>query len=318
MLQQTQVATVIDYFNRFIRRFPDISALAAADREQVLKLWEGLGYYSRARHLHEAVKKLVADGHARVPGTPGDFIRLSGVGEYTNAAVQSIAFGHPLAVVDGNVKRVLARLLLMNEPVNKAGAHKVYQEVATDFLDHNDPGTFNQAMMELGAMVCKPANPFCPSCPVSQFCEARKNNQVSDFPKRIKTKKVPTHHLVAGVICKRDLMLIVRRPEQGMLGGLWELPAGPVKKGVPLEESCRITISETVNLKVSVDRHLIQVRHAYTHFKIKMDVYLCQYQAGRVRLSGPVAHDWVRRRRLTVYPFHKAMHKVFPALEDAR
>ncbi len=314
MLQQTRVAAVIDYFNRFVRRFPDIFSLAAAELEEVLKLWEGLGYYSRARHLHQAARKLIAAGEFQIPKDPERFSRLPGVGPYITAAVQSIAFGHQLSVVDGNVKRVLARLLLMADPVNQSGAHGIYQETASKFLYHKDPGTFNQALMELGAMICKPRRPLCQECPVHDFCRAARTGRVAEFPRRIAAKKVPWRHLAAGVVQKRDLLLIVRRPPSGLLGGLWEFPGGPVNPGQSPEEACCEAVTEAVNLEVEVSRHLTQVHHVYTHFKLKMDVYICRYLSGRVRLTGPAGHAWVRRPQLAAYPFHKAMHKIFPLL----
>ena len=208
MLQQTQVKTVIPYFHRFLKRFPTIQDLAYADLEEVLKLWEGLGYYARARNFHRAAG-VVADTHSgQVPDDRATFIKLPGVGEYTASAVQSLAFGHPHAVVDGNVKRVLARLFLITAPVNKPATCKVLKTIAGQLLDRREPGTFNQAIMELGALVCKPANPDCRRCPVENDCLTLKENQVGDLPRMEKRKPVPTVLMVAGVIRKKGKILI--------------------------------------------------------------------------------------------------------------
>lgn len=312
MLQQTQVATVIDYFNRFIRRFPDIPSLAAADPDRVLKAWEGLGYYSRARHLQKAARELVASGTPRVPDDPERFAQLPGVGDYINAAVQSIAFGHALAVADGNVKRVLSRLLMKADPVNRPAAHKIFRCLADRLLDCRDPGTWNQAMMELGALICRPRAPRCDQCPVSRDCGAFQQGQVGKFPARAAVGAVPRRQMVAGVVIRKGKMLIVRRPAEGMLGGLWEFPAGPVKTGRDTEAACREALLRTVGLTVTIAAHLGRVRHAYTHFTLDLDACLCRPLAGRVRLNGPEAFAWVRFDELSKYPLHKAVHKLLP------
>ncbi len=315
MLQQTQVATVIDYFNRFVRAFPEITVLAAADPDRVLKAWEGLGYYSRARHLHQAARQLTAAGSPRVPDDPETFIQLPGVGDYINAAVQSIAFGHALPVVDGNVKRVLARLFLKAEPVNRSSAHKIWRTLAGRLLDKADPGTWNQAMMELGALVCKPRQPQCDRCPVPKDCGARCHGRVEAYPVRAARKKTPHRHLTAGIVFKQGKVLLVRRPGRGLLGGLWEFPGGEIETGQSPESACREAVYQTVGLKVAPEKPLGRVRHAYTHFTLDLDAYLCRFVSGRVRLNGPDEFCWVRPSALSQYPLHKAVHKLLPALK---
>ncbi|MEZ4568646.1 MAG: A/G-specific adenine glycosylase, partial [Desulfobacterales bacterium] len=177
MLQQTQVATVIPYFKRFCQAFPDIRALAAADLQDVLKLWEGLGYYARARNLHKAAKIVTDQYNGRIPDDADGFMALPGVGDYIGAAVLSIAFDRPLAVVDGNVKRVLARLFEIDAPVNVSASYKIFQSCANLLLNAEDPGTFNQAVMELGALVCRPSGPDCRVCPLAGWCGAFKNQR---------------------------------------------------------------------------------------------------------------------------------------------
>lgn len=317
MLQQTQVATVIDYYRRFIRAFPDIPALAGADLQDVLKLWEGMGYYARARNLHRAARQLAAAGTATVPGTPDAFQRLPGVGDYINAAVSSIAFGHSLPVADGNVKRVLARVFLIEDPVNRASSHQTFVEKAGLLLNAADPGTFNQAMMELGALVCRPGRPLCDRCPVASMCMAFQNSRTADFPRRQAAKKVPHHHLAAGLVEKRGRFLIVQRPAAGLLAGLWELPNGRVEERENSADACRRAVLESAGLVVSPGRRLARVTHAYTHFTITMDVFACDFVSGRVRRNGPQAHQWIRMGDVCDYPFHKAMHKAFAAMAGA-
>ncbi|MDY6824013.1 MAG: A/G-specific adenine glycosylase [Thermodesulfobacteriota bacterium] len=316
LLQQTQVATVVGYYRRFFRAFPNVQAPAGADHQDILKLWEGLGYYSRARHLHAAANQINNAPEKLIPADPEAFRRLPGVGNYINAAVQSIAFGHPLAVVDGNVKRVLARLFMMDEPVNLSKSHKVFAAKAETLLDHTDPGTFNQAMMEMGALICKPGKPLCDECPVAPFCLALRKQKTHAFPKRVAARKTPHHHLTVGIIQKNGTLLIVKRPEPGLLGGLWEFPGGRLKEQENPETGCQRTIQESVGLTITVGERLTRVKHAYTHFKITMDVYFCDYIAGRVRRNGPAGHQWIRPSAITTFPFHKAVHKSLPALYE--
>jgi A/G-specific adenine glycosylase len=314
MLQQTQVNTVIPYFERFIRRFPDVYALARADQRQVLKVWEGLGYYARARNLHRAAKAVVTEFEGTVPNSPASFRTLPGVGAYIAAAVQSIVFHHPLPVMDGNVKRVLARLFEIDTPINGSSTPKAFVKFANHLINKKQPGTFNQAMMELGAVICGPKQAACTTCPVQSFCEALKNQTIENFPVRLKSKPLPEHHISVGVVCKHDRVLITQRKPEGLLGGLWEFPGGKIKKNEPPEKACIREIREEVCLKVGVDRRLTQVKHAYTHFKIKMDVFLCRYISGKVKLNGPIDYRWIPLKDIERFPFPKANHKFFPAL----
>jgi A/G-specific adenine glycosylase len=314
MLQQTQVKTVLNYYRRFLAVFPDIKRLAAADLQAVLKVWEGMGYYARARNLHRAANAVLRDYGGRVPDQWEAFRGLPGVGDYIAAAVLSIAFDQPYPVVDGNVKRVLARLKKMNAPVNLSGTDKQFKNAAARLLDGRQPGIFNQAMMELGALVCRPQNPLCHACPLARLCQARQARQVADFPKRKKVKATPQYHIAVGVVFKNGKVLITRRKTEGLLGGLWEFPGGKIKDGESAAAACIREIKEEVNLDVQIERTLAQVKHAYTHFKIVMDVFCCKYVSGRVYLRGPAAFRWIRLDEYKNYPFPKANHKFIPLL----
>ena len=215
MLQQTQVKTVISYYQRFIERYPDVTTLSQAPLQEVLKVWEGLGYYARARNLHRAAAEVAAEHGGAVPDSWQSFSKLSGVGDYIASAVLSIAYGQSYPVVDGNVKRVLSRLFIEPTPVNRPSAHRVYKELAARLLDSEIPGEFNQAMMELGAMVCKPRRPLCESCPVAGFCIASAESAQTGYPKREKRPKVPTRRVAVGVIRKNGKLLITLRKPEG-------------------------------------------------------------------------------------------------------
>jgi A/G-specific adenine glycosylase len=317
MLQQTRVKTVVGYYRRFLKTFPNIKKLARADLQSVLKIWEGMGYYARARNLHRAAKIVVQDHGGRIPDSWEVFRNLPGVGSYIAAAVLSIAFDRPYPVVDGNVKRVLARLHKMGAPVNRARSFSFFQEAAGKMLDEKRPGIFNQAMMELGALICTPRNPVCTDCPLNRRCLAYKTGQVAEYPKRQKPRATPQYHIAVGVIFKTDRVLITRRKAEGLLGGLWEFPGGKIKEGESAQAACIREIKEEVNLKVRIDRHLTRVKHAYTHFKIIMEVFCCRYVSGRVKLHGPTAHRWIRIEDYKNFPFPKANHKFIPLLKKS-
>ena len=316
MLQQTQVNTVIAYFKRFVATFPDIFQLAAADLQTVLKCWEGMGYYARARNLHKAARQLVEAADGRIPDDWEAFRKLPGVGDYIAAAVLSIAFDKPYPAVDGNVKRVLARLFEIDAPVNRSASHKVFRQLAAGLLEQTDPGTFNQAVIEVGALICKPGHPDCGACPLAEWCRARRDHRVSEYPVRIKRTPVPEYHMAIGVIVKGQTVLIVRRPADAMLGGLWEFPGGVRLPDESAASACLRQIRETVGLDVSIDSRLTTIRHAYTHFKITADVYVCCYAGGRVRRNGPAAHRWVPVTVLSRYPFPGSHHKFIHLLND--
>jgi len=316
MLQQTQVNTVLKYYLRFLKTFPNIKKLAQADLQAVLKAWEGMGYYARARNLHRSAKVVVKNHSSKIPNTWDIFHSLPGVGDYIAAAVLSIAFDQPYPVVDGNVKRVLARLYKIGAPVNQSGSYPVFKDAAGQLLDSKQPGIFNQAMMELGALICKPQNPLCGACPLEHLCRAFKARQVAEFPKRRKSRATPQYHIAVGVVFKGDQVLITRRKAEGLLGGLWEFPGGKIKAGESADAACIREIKEEVNLKVRIGSHLTRVKHAYTHFRIVMEVFCCRFVSGKVKLNGPTAHRWIRIEEYKNYPFPKANHKFIPFLEQ--
>ena len=314
MLQQTQVKTVIPYFNRFMAAFPDIESLAKANSQAVLKLWEGLGYYRRAHHLMDAARKIVREQDGQLPTKREVFRSLPGIGDYIANAVMSIAFDQSWAVVDGNVKRVLARLFRLNDPVNRSSAHPRFQAIADHLLNRSDSSAHNQAVMELGALICAPRNPTCNTCPLADYCRACREAVVDRYPIREKKAAIPEHAMVAGVVHKRGKILLVRRPDDGFLGGLWEFPGGRRQTSEKAPRACRRTVQDMAGLKVAVGEPITRVRHAYTHFKITLEVLACQWESGKVRLNGPAAFRWVRLSDLQNFPLPGAVKKVLPHL----
>ncbi len=315
MLQQTQVSTAIPYYTSFLDEFPYVSTLAAASQERVLKSWEGLGYYARARNLHRAAVEVCDRYQGRVPDEPVAFRALPGVGDYICAAVQSIAFDAPLAVVDGNVKRVLARLFEIDTPVNRPAGQREFQEAADRLLERGDPGTFNQAVMELGALVCRPAAPDCAACPVSSGCAAYTTGRQRVLPVRDKRRPRPTQHVAVGVIENGDRILVTRRKPEGLLGGLWEFPGGKIEEGESAGDACAREVREETGLDVEVVGHVARVSHGYTHFKVELDVFRCRYRGGDVVLDGPVDYRWIRLAEIHDLPIPGASHKILAHLE---
>ncbi len=309
MLQQTQVIKVIDYYQKFIERFPNVQQLAAAPLQDVLKVWEGLGYYARARNLHKAAVTVITELDGEIPKEYDTFRKLSGVGDYSAAAVLSIAFDQPYAAVDGNIKRVLSRLYQLEAPVNDASSTKVFQQHADELLDRQRPGLFNQAMMELGATICRPQSPTCLVCPVKTYCEVFHKSSQSEYPKRRTTKAIPEHQMVAAVIYRESKVLLIQRPLDGLLGGLWEFPNGRLTEDETSEKGCFRIINETVNVSISNLQYLTRVKHAFTHYKIVVDVFQCDYVSGEVVLDGPIDAKWVDVTEVSGYPLPRATHK---------
>ena len=306
MLQQTRVDTVLPYYQRFVQRFPGLENLAQADLQEVLKTWEGLGYYARARNFHAACNRVMEKHGGRVPDDPEQFRALPGVGEYIAAAVMSLAFGRPLAVVDGNVKRVLARMLFIHAPVNLSRGHKVFGAAANRLMDKTHPGQFNQAIMELGALVCTPRNPDCAACPVFKFCGAFSNQRVAEFPKRKKAPKRPVKTTAACLVMNNGRILARLRPEKGLLGGMWELPQVELDKGADPMAACENYLKSNLNLKITDLKEVGVIGHGYTHFSLKAHVFACKGKA--TVIADKV--KWIHRARLKDYPFHVAARKM--------
>ena len=318
MLQQTQVATVIPYYQRFVLKYPDIRSLAAAPLEDVLKMWEKMGYYARARNLHRAARMIAAEMDGEIPREYSLIRSLPGVGDYIASAMMSIAFEKPYAVVDGNVRRVLARLFLVDAPVNTSSSARVFADRADALLDRSHPGEFNQAIMELGATVCIPRKPACDRCPVASYCTAFASRRQASYPVRAPRRTVPEHHIAVGVVHREGRILITRREESGLLGGLWEFPGGKIERGESPEDACRREIAEEVNLSVEVTGLIARVDHAYSHFRVAVDVFDCQYRAGEIRLSGPTDFRWILVDETDEYAFPAVNHKIFPYLKRGK
>ncbi len=316
MLQQTQVVSVIPFFNRFLERFPDLATLAAAPLQEVLKAWEGLGYYSRARHLHDAAQQVMEQHGGHVPGTFARLQELPGIGRYTAAAIASIAFGEAVPVVDGNVLRVFARYLCWTDNISlPATRDRLFDFLKNPIAASGHPSHFNQAMMELGALVCTPRQPACDNCPLQPGCGARLRNKTDVLP--IKTKKAAVRHEVVGVgiiFNAKGRILIARRKAGGLLGGLWEFPGGKRQGKESLKKTVLREVKEETGLTVEVGRALPPVDHAYSHFTVTLHPFICKRLSGNARALGSDEIKWVKPGDLKDYPFPAANRKIEAAL----
>ncbi|PIE06190.1 MAG: A/G-specific adenine glycosylase [Sorangium cellulosum] len=264
MLQQTRVATVVPYFNTFMDRFPNVSALAQADLDDVLSAWSGLGYYRRARLMHAAARQMLEAHQTVLPGDYDSLLKLSGIGQYTAAAIASMAFEQRVAVVDGNVLRVLARMLADSAPIDVASTHKRIRNHADKLVDPDNPGGFNEAMMELGATVCTPTSPTCLTCPVRKYCRGHARGRVSDLPVVTPKKKSKKMQLEAFVLTREGLVWMCRRREEGLFGGMWEPPMVQAEERIYGKALQRVILGRSRRLKGKLEHvlthRIIQVR----------------------------------------------------------
>lgn len=312
MLQQTQVATVIPYYERFLRRFPTVRALAKAPIGEVLTLWAGLGYYSRARNLHRAAQIVAEELRGEFPATVDGLRALPGIGRYTAGAIASIAFGARAAVVDGNVTRVLSRLIDLSADVGDRKAQARIWKLAESLLPARRCGDFNQALMELGATVCTPgATARCDRCPVATLCTARRAGTVADRPVKAGRTKVKRETHVVAAIRRGERYLFVRRPDEGLWGGLWELPSAVVN-GPSIESAARSLVREATAARLRGQR-FCDLEHVLSHRRIRMIGY--EFAASAVTLRARRgALRWVSLRAARALGLSRAMQRVVEAL----
>jgi A/G-specific adenine glycosylase len=307
MLQQTRVETVIPYFEKWMRLFPDIYSLAKASEHAVLNAWEGLGYYSRARNLHKAAKIVAEQHNGEIPRDLDELRKLPGIGRYTLGAVASIAFGMDVSALDGNIKRVYARIFDIAEPVDSPAGEKILWRLADEHLPKGHAGNYNQALMDLGATICVPKNPRCLICPVMRLCKARENGTQDQRPVMKPKKEVPHYVHAAGVIIERKKVLLAQRPSQGLLGGMWEFPNGRVEgdpaKGLSkaLKTGYRLRLRMQRGNKIQKNEALGIVQHAYTHFKVTVHVFRCELNS----IPAGTNLKWVPLKDLDNFPMGK-------------
>jgi A/G-specific adenine glycosylase len=327
MLQQTRVETVIGYFYRFMEQFPTIQDLAAAEEQKLLKVWEGLGYYSRARNLKAAAQQIVAEFDGEMPQSIEEIRSLKGIGPYTAGAIGSIAFGLPEPAIDGNVMRVVSRLFCIEADIAKASSRRPFDEAMRTIISPDEPGEFNQALMDLGSRICTPTTPKCEECPISQYCLAYAENRQTDFPVKSKKAKPKDVYYIAGAIEDQGSFLLVQRPETGLLASMWHFPLVEVTKEQyealqrtwAKEEQLQLDlIAEDDALEIFPDlpvvwqkRHFGEITHIFSHLKWHVLLFY-----GRKRGEIPLQDsEWAAKESFENYVFPKPQQKLVDQLK---
>ncbi len=313
MAQQTRLDTMRPYYDRFLARFPSVETLAAADTDEVLKEWEGLGYYARARNLMAGAREVMAVYGGEVPKEPDDLRGLPGVGAYISGAIASIAFDRPVPAVDGNSRRVLSRLFDIERPTPATLRQRALALIAEA---PDRAADLNQALMDLGADVCTPTSPACDECPVEGDCLARARGTIAERPPRRAARQVPHYDIAIAVVWHKDRVLIARRPEDGLLGGLWEFPGGKIERGESAEEAARREVREEMAIEIDVGEPIASVNHAYSHFRITLHAFHAGYVSGDVDARSATAWRWVEPSELDQYAFPAANKRIIQSLKD--
>ncbi|MBB6455092.1 A/G-specific adenine glycosylase [Salirhabdus euzebyi] len=308
MLQQTKVDTVIPYFYRFLDKFPTPESLANADEQEVLKAWEGLGYYSRARNLQSAVKEVMENYGGKVPNNPKELGNLKGVGPYTKGAILSIAFGQPEPAVDGNVMRVFSRIFKVEEDIAKPKTRKIHEDLVRSVISKEDPSAFNQGLMELGALICKPRNPDCLLCPVQEYCMAYEQGLEDILPIKTKAKSQRVEPYAALLIKnERNEVLVQKRPEKGLLANLYEFPMASLKD-LDLTTIPNWFYGE-YGLHIDIIQKETVVKHVFSHLTWELDAYSATVQSGKLDV-GPAT--FCSLKDLELLPFPVSHQKLLP------
>jgi A/G-specific adenine glycosylase len=314
MLQQTQVATVIPYYQKFLKSFSTLHHLAKANLSKVLKVWEGLGYYSRARNLHRSSQIVLNRFHGRVPDTLKDLLSLPGIGRSTAGAILSFAFHKEAPILDGNAKRVLSRLFAVSGSPGERKTEGLLWEISESLIPKGFSNPFNQALMDLGSMLCTPKEPECGRCPLRHFCKGRASGNPGRFPAKKVKKTIPHVESVSAVIRKNGKVLLKQRPPKGLLGGLWDFPnwRNEGKQRSRLRSRLRNTIKKELEMNVEVKEFIGVFQQTYSHFKLTLHVFHCQH------LNGKGNGKWVPIQNLNLLPMSRIHRKIAQTISDRR
>ena len=316
MLQQTQVRTVIPYFQRWTNYFPDMQSLVNANDDEVLKVWEGLGYYSRARNIKKTAEILCSQFNGVMPETVNELNTLPGIGDYIAGAIASIAFGLMEPALEANGIRVISRLFYFNGMVSKTASKNILKGYLRELLPNGKAGDFNQAVMDLGAMVCQSVNPICKQCPIRKECLAFAKNTQKNLP-ILKERPIKPHFdVVAAIILINDTVLIDKRPKEGLLGGMWEFPGGKIEKGENHPDAIIREIQEEIGITVNIGELFGIYKHAYTHFSVTVFSYFVEIESGKPRALEVEKIAWVNISDLQEYPMGKVDRNISDDLKN--
>jgi A/G-specific adenine glycosylase len=310
MLQQTTVNTVIAYYQQWEKVFPTIHELAQAPLQKVLKQWQGLGYYNRAKNLHKAASIIINEHQGLIPQDPQKIRSLPGFGPYTTGSVLSIAYDLPITIIDANVRRVVMRLLALPGIADTKQDNEI-NKFLLKVLPSNKVGDFNQALMELGALVCRAKEPICTVCPVNKYCQAYKQSKQEIIPET-KKKIIKEIHAVIAIIKNKNKYFIQQRPAKGLLADMWEFPGGKIEMGEAKQEALARELKEELDVQLKSAKHLFDVKHFYTQFKVNLSVFLCELKKlPKINKS----HKWVNFKDFTKYPMPSGSAKIIKLLD---
>ncbi len=314
MLQQTRAGRALRYLASFLEVFPDLRTLAEAPLDRVLKMWPGMGYHARAGHLHAAAQIILKNHQGQVPCGLEALRALPGVGYNAAASVASLACGEAWPVLDGNAIRVLCRVFQLQADPRSHAQHGRLLALAKTLLPAAQAGSFNQALMDLGALICRPSAPQCPRCPLSAICEGFASGDPASLPRLSPRQPRPHYDIAAGIIWRGERFLIAQRRPGGFLGGLWEFPGGKREQGESLEQCLRREIMEELGIRIRVDGPFMNLKHGYKHFRFTLHAFQCTYLRGRPRTIGCAAYRWIQIEELQNYALPWADQKLAAVL----
>ena len=312
MLQQSQVNMVIPYYNQWMKKFPTIQHLSNSHIDQLLLLWQGLGYYNRVKNIFETTQLIMKEHKGEIPNTYDDLINSKGIGDYTASAILSIGFNIKAIPVDGNIHRVMSRLYQLSVTKNQL---KIIKNYTIQYISDTNPRNSVQSLMDLGREICTPQNPNCFLCPLKLDCLSYTNNTIHLYPVKIVNKKIPHYHVVVGLIKKNKNFLISKRLKNKFLGGLWELPGGKIKKKESDIQCLERELKEELDIIVNIQNKIGAVKHQYSHFKITITLYECQYVSGKAKALASDEIKWITNDEKKLFAFPSATHKLFELIK---
>jgi len=317
MLQQTQMDRAVSYFERWMKHLPHIAAVADAPEEKILKLWEGLGYYNRARNIHRSALLLLQNHMGKLPEDYDELLRLPGIGKYTAGAIMSLAFNRDYPVVDANVERIFSRLFNISTPIKSIENRNFLWETAQDLLPAGKARSFNQALMELGGLICLPEKPQCRTCPFTDICEAFRHDLIAERPVKPGKKRTVYIEMATGILVHRNRIFIQKRPSEGVWANLWEFPGGQLEKNESPEEALVREFAEETELAVGRLVKIGVVKHSYTFYRVTLHCYFCRLTDGG---TTPVLHAaqqyrWISRQELPNHAFPAGHRKLLELLQ---
>ena len=308
MLQQTQVNTVIPYYNKWMKKYPTVKDLSKAALDDLLYLWQGLGYYNRVESIYKASKIIQKNYNGEIPNSYEKLITLPGIGDYTASAILSIAYNQYIVPIDGNIKRIVARFNHYATTSNKLDEYKEYTK---RLINKNKIGDSIQGLMDLGRTICKPKIPICNVCPINRKCLSHISGDVDKYPQKKLRKQIPTYNVVVGLIMKNKKFLISKRPKKGLLSNLWELPGGKMKLKENKKICLKREIKEETDIQIKILNEVGTVKHQYSHFGVIITLFKCQYVSGIAKPHASQDVKWISFNQKKQFAFPKATHKLF-------